>query len=92
MRLQPHKALLLESGLGGYGATDASASAAAIDKGEAATEREIDIHLVQPGDVLRVLPGAQVPYSPIQGAVSVLVARWNCCNSKPGQPMNEHMS
>ncbi|KAG5182693.1 putative copper-transporting ATPase [Tribonema minus] len=43
MRLQPHRALLLQ----GEGATE--------------TEREIDIQLVQPGDVLRVLPGSQVP-------------------------------
>jgi cation transport ATPase len=63
MRLQPHKALLIE----GY--TDSTtiiatgtAAAAATAAAETAnyTEREIDIHLVEPGDVLRVLPGAQV--------------------------------
>jgi cation transport ATPase len=62
MRLQPHKALLIE----GYTDTTTiiatTAAGAATTAAETAnyTEREIDIHLVEPGDVLRVLPGAQV--------------------------------
>jgi cation transport ATPase len=63
MRLQPHKALLIE----GYTDTTtiiatASGTAPTSAAAETAnyTEREIDIHLVEPGDVLRVLPGAQV--------------------------------
>ena len=68
MTLQPHKALLIE----GYTdttstiiATASTTSATATLTAAAAdtanyTEREIDIHLVEPGDVLRVLPGSQV--------------------------------